>query len=338
MRAIQLSAFGFEHLELVELPEPEPGPGQVLVRLRHASLNFRDAVAINGGYGSQIKTPFVPCSDGAGEVVAVGSGVRRFHPGDRVLTSFFQSWSAGAPTPEKLASSLGGPLDGTLREYACFHEDGLCRVPDRLSLEDAATLPCAAVTAWNALAVLDRVGPADTVLVQGTGGVALFALQFAKLMGARVIATSSSDEKLERLLVLGADQTLNYKRTPEWGKAVRALSGGRGVDHVIEVGGAGTLSQSLRAARPGATISLIGVLSGARHELNLPLVFLPQLRLQGVIVGSRDTAEHMLTAVAAHNLKPIVDASRFSLANVREAFAHMQSGNHFGKITVSLES
>jgi NADPH:quinone reductase-like Zn-dependent oxidoreductase len=337
MRAVVVKAFGLEHLTAVERPDPEPGPGQVLVRLRHVSLNFRDRVAIDGGYGSQIKTPFVPCSDGAGEVVAVGDGVRRFGVGDRVLTSFFQNWAAGAPTPEKLASSLGGPLDGTLRELACFHEDGLCRVPDRLSLEDAASLPCAAVTAWNALAVLDRVGPADTVLVQGTGGVSLFALQFAKLMGARVIATSSSDDKLERLLVLGADQTLNYKRTPEWGKAVRALSGGRGVDHVIEVGGAGTLAQSLRAVRPGATISLIGVLGGAKHELRLPQVFMPQIRLQGVVVGSRDTAEQMLSAIAAHNLKPIVDPARFTIGNVREAFAHMQSGKHFGKITVALE-
>ena len=185
--------------------------------------------------------------------------------------------------------------------------------------------------------MLDRVGPADTVLVQGTGGVALFALQFAKLLGARVIATSSSDEKLERLLVLGADQTLNYKRTPEWGKAVRALSGGRGVDHVIEVGGAGTLGQSLRAVRPGATISLIGVLSGAKHELNLPQVFLPQIRLQGLLVGSRDTAEQMLAAIAAHNLKPVLDEAHFTMDNAREAFAHMQSGKHFGKITISLE-
>jgi NADPH:quinone reductase-like Zn-dependent oxidoreductase len=338
MRAMELKAFGLEHLASVERPDPEPGPGQVLVRIRHVSLNYRDLVAIAGGYGSQIRTPFVPLSDGAGEVVAVGDGVRRLHVGDRVLTCFFQGWLAGPPTPEKMATSLGGPLDGTLRELACFHEDGLCRVPDRLSLADAASLPCAAVTAWNALAVLDRVGPADTVLVQGTGGVALFALQFAKLLGARVIATSSSDEKLERLLVLGADQTLNYKRTPEWGKAVRALSGGRGVDHVIEVGGAGTLAQSLRAVRPGATISLIGVLSGAKHELNLPLVFLPQIRLQGLLVGSRDTAEQMLAAIAAHNLKPVLDETQFTLGNVREAFAHMQSGKHFGKITVSLES
>jgi NADPH:quinone reductase-like Zn-dependent oxidoreductase len=334
MRAIQLSAFGFEHLELVELPEPEPGPGQVLVRLRHASLNFRDAVAINGGYGSQIKTPFVPCSDGAGEVVAVGSGVRRFHPGDRVLTSFFQSWSAGAPTPEKLASSLGGPLDGTLREYACFHEDGLCRVPDRLSLEDAATLPCAAVTAWNALAVLDRVGPADTVLVQGTGGVALFALQFAKLMGARVIATSSSDEKLERLLVLGADQTLNYKRTPEWGKAVRALSGGRGVDHVIEVGGANTLEKSMNAARPGGSIYVIGALAGA-GQINPRMINRKGLRLQGIHVGSREMFAAMNRAIRLARLRPVIDRV-FAFEDARAAYERQAAAGHFGKIVIKL--
>jgi NADPH:quinone reductase-like Zn-dependent oxidoreductase len=338
MHAIELQAFGLDHLKRIELPDPEPGAGEVVVRMRHVSLNYRDLVVAGGGYGAQIKAPLIPLSDGAGEVVAVGSGVRRFAVGDRVMTSFFQGWQAGDPTPEKLATSLGGPLDGTLAELRRFHEDGLCRVPDLVSLEEAATLPCAAVTAWNALAVLDRIGPADTVLVLGTGGVSLFALQFAKLMGARVIATSSSDEKLERLLVLGADQTLNYKRTPEWGKAVRALSGGRGVDHVIEVGGAGTLAESLRAVRPGATISLIGVLAGAKHEIDLPRVFLRQVRLQGVVVGSRDAAEHMLSAIAAHRMRPVIDRSRFSMAGVREAFEHLRAGKHFGKISVAIDA
>jgi NADPH:quinone reductase-like Zn-dependent oxidoreductase len=337
MQVLELQGFGLEHLKRVTRKDPEPGPGQVVVRMRYASLNFRDQVIVAGGYGSLIRTPLVPCSDGAGEVVAVGDGVRRFAPGDRVMTCFFQGWSSGAPTPDKLATVLGGPLDGTLCELMCVSEHGLCRLSDQTSLRDAATLPCAAVTAWHALAVLDRIGPSDTVLVQGTGGVSLFALQFAKLMGARVIATSSNDDKLERLRALGADHTLNYVRTPEWGKAVRALTEGRGVDHVVEVGGAGTLGQSLRAVRPGGTVSSIGVLSGVKHEVHLPHLFMSQVRLQGVIVGSRETAEQMLRAIEAHALRPVIDDAVFSLTNIGEAFEHMRAGKHFGKIAIAIE-
>lgn len=337
MHAVELQAFGVEHLHLVQRSDPEPGAGEALVRLRYASLNYRDQVVAAGGYGTQIRCPLIPLSDGAGEVVAIGPGVTHVKPGDRVMACFNQRWLAGPPTQEALSASLGGPLDGTACELRCFSEHGLCVLPDALGLEAAATLPCAAVTAWNALAVLDRVGPTHTVLIQGSGGVALFALQFAKLLGARVIATSSDDAKLERLRALGADHTLNYARNPEWGKAARLLSGGAGVDHVIEVGGAGTLAQSLRAARPGATISLIGVLAGAKHEIDLPRVFLPQLRLQGVVVGSRQTAQDMLRAVAMHGLEPVVDATRFGLGNLREAFAYMHAGKHFGKIAISLE-
>jgi NADPH:quinone reductase-like Zn-dependent oxidoreductase len=252
------------------------------------------------------------------------------------MTCFFQDWAAGPPTAQALRSSLGGPLDGTLRELACLPEQGVLRVPDYLGWDEAAVLPCAAVTAWNALAVLSSTGPADTVLVQGTGGVSLFALQFAKLMGARVIATSSSDDKLERARALGADHTLNYARTPEWGTAARELTGGRGVDHVIEVGGAGTLAQSLRAVCAGGTVSLIGVLAGARNELNLPLVFLRQVRLQGIVVGSRHAAEDMLRAMEAHRLRPVLDARRFALPDARAALEHMQGGKHFGKIAIDI--
>jgi NADPH:quinone reductase-like Zn-dependent oxidoreductase len=262
--------------------------------------------------------------------------VRALRPGDRVMSCFFQDWPAGAPTAEALRTSLGGPLDGTLRELACLPERGVCKLPEYLSLDQAATLPCAAVTAWNALAVLGHVGPADTVLVQGTGGVSLFALQLAKQMGARVIATSSSDEKLERVRALGADHTLNYARTPEWGKAARELTGGRGVDHVIEVGGAGTLAQSLRAVAVGGTISLIGVLAGARHEIHLPHVFLPQVRLQGVVVGARDAAQQMLRAMAAHTLQPVIDAQRFAFTELPAAFEYLQAGRHFGKVVIEL--
>jgi NADPH:quinone reductase-like Zn-dependent oxidoreductase len=338
MQAIELQAFGIEHLARVQRKDPLPGAGQVLVRMRFASLNYRDQVVVAGGYGALNRTPLIPLSDGAGEVVTVGDGVRRFAVGDRVMTCFFQGWPAGSPTPDRLATSLGGPLDGALCELMCLSEDGLCRLSDEVSLLEAATLPCAAVTAWNALFVLDRVGPADTVLVQGSGGVSLFALQLAKRMGARVIATSSSDEKLERLRALGADHTLNYVRTPEWGKAARALTEGRGVDHVIEVGGAETLAQSIRAVRTGGTISLIGVLSGSKHEIQLPRVFMSQVRLQGVVVGSRDTTEQLLRAVEAHHLRPVVDQARFSLSTIREAFEHMRAGKHFGKIVLAIES
>lgn len=336
MRAVELQGVGFEHLALVDRPEPAPGPGEVCVRMRYASLNYRDRVVALGGYGPQMRVPLVPLSDGAGEVVAVGPGVRALRTGDRVMTCFFQDWLAGPPTAEALRTSLGGPLDGTLRELACLPEHGVCKLPAEVALDDAAALPCAALTAWNALAVLSHVGPADSVLVQGTGGVSLFALQFAKLMGARVIATSSSSQKLERLRALGADHVVDYTRTPEWGKAAREWTRGRGVDHVIDVGGAGTLAQSLRAVCTGGTISLIGVLAGAKNEVHLPHVFLPQIRLQGVVVGSRAAAIEMLRAIAAHGLRPVLDAQRFALTDVHAAFEHMGAGKHVGKIVLDI--
>jgi NADPH:quinone reductase-like Zn-dependent oxidoreductase len=337
MRAVELTAFGLEHLRQVQRPDPEPAPGEVLVRMRHAALNYRDRLVAIGGYGALISCPLIPLSDGAGEVVQNGPGASRFKPGERVMACMYPRWIAGRPSLEVLTQSLGGPLDGTLCELRCFREDGLCRIPSSLSLQQAATLPCAALTAWNALTVLDRVGPNDSVLVQGSGGVSLFALQFAKLLGARVIATSSSDEKLERMRALGADHTINYQRTAEWGKAARAYSGGLGVDHVIEVGGAGTLVQSLRAVRPGGTVSLIGVLAGAKHEIDLPRIFLPQVRLQGVVVGSRQAAEEMLRAFEIHDLQPVVDAAQFGMSSIAQAFAYMAAGQHFGKISVAID-
>jgi NADPH:quinone reductase-like Zn-dependent oxidoreductase len=337
MRAVELTAFGFEHLQLVQRSDPEPAPGEVLVRMRYSALNYRDRVVAAGGYGALISCPLIPLSDGAGEVVANGAGGSRFKPGERVMACMYPRWIAGRPSLDVLTQSLGGPLDGTLCELRCFREDGLCRVPNSLGLQQAATLPCAALTAWNALTVLDRIGPNDTVLVQGSGGVSLFALQFAKLLGARVIATSSSDEKLERMRALGADHTINYQRTAEWGKAARAHTGGLGVDHVIEVGGAGTLVQSLRAVRPGGTVSLIGVLAGAKHEIDLPRIFLPQVRLQGVVVGSRQAAEEMLRTFEIHGLQPVIDTAEFAMSSIARAFAYMGSGQHFGKISVAID-
>ena len=336
MLTVELQAFGLDELKLVERDVPEPGEGEVLVRMHHASLNFRDQVVVAGGYGSQISAPLVPCSDGAGVVAAVGRKVASLGPGDRVMTCFFPNWPAGPPSAERLRGSLGGPLDGTLSEFVCLPERALCRVPDALGLDQAASLPCAAVTAWNALATLGATGPSDTVLVQGSGGVSLFALQFAKLMGARVIATTSSAEKQQRLAALGADFTIDYTRDAEWGKTAREFTSGRGVDHVIEVGGAGTLGQSLRAVCAGGTVSSIGVLSGPKQALHLPYLFLPQVRLQGVVVGSRETAEQMLRAIAAHRMQPVLDAQRFSLATIRDAFEYMRAGRHFGKIVIDV--
>lgn len=338
MQAVELTALGVEHLRLVQRADPAPGPGEVLVRVRAASLNFRDLVVARGGYGPRMRLPLVPCSDGAGEVLAVGDGVREFTAGDRVLACFFQGWPAGSPTRRRLVDSLGGPLDGTLREQMVLRAEGVLRLPDHLSFAEAATLPCAAVTAYNALTVLDRVGPEHTVLVQGTGGVSLFALQIAKMLGARVIVTSKSDAKLERARALGADHGINYATTPDWGSRAKELTGGDGVDHVVEVGGAGTLEQSLRAIAVGGCVSLVGVLAGAEQALRLPLVFLRQVRLQGVVVGSRDTTERMLRAMAGHRFRPVIDARRFAMPDIREALAYLAAGEHFGKVVVDIDA
>jgi NADPH:quinone reductase-like Zn-dependent oxidoreductase len=336
MRAVEIQgAFGLDHLALVERPDPRPGPGQALVRLRAASLNFRDLLTVEGKYNPKQKLPLIPGSDGAGEVVEVGEGVTRVQPGDRVCTVFAQKWLAGRPTRERLRSTLGGPLDGTLTELAVFDQEGLVKTPESLSDEEAATLPCAAVTAWSALVTEGNLTAGDTVLVQGTGGVSLFALQLAKILGARVIATSSSDEKLARVRALGADETINYREIPAWGARARELTGGVGVDHVVEVGGAGTLQQSLQATRFGGTISLIGNLAGTKTELLLTHVFMQKIRLQGILVGDRESFEAMNRAIALHRLRPVID-STFPLEEAPTAFRAMAAGGHFGKIVIRI--
>jgi NADPH:quinone reductase-like Zn-dependent oxidoreductase len=336
VRAIEIQgAFGLDHLALVERPDPRPGPGQALVRLRAASLNFRDLLTVEGKYNPKQKLPLIPCSDGAGEVVEVGEGVTRVQPGDRVCTVFAQKWLAGRPTRERLRSTLGGPLDGTLAELALFDQEGLVKTPGSLTDEEAATLPCAAVTAWSALVTEGNLTAGDTVLVQGTGGVSLFALQLAKILGARVIATSSSDEKLERVRAMGADETINYSEIPAWGARARELTDGVGVDHVVEVGGAGTLQQSLQATRFGGTISLIGNLAGTRTELLLTHVFMQKIRLQGILVGDRESFEAMNRAIALNGLKPVIDRI-FPLEEAPAAFRTMAAGGHFGKIVVMM--
>ncbi len=338
MRVYEIQdSFGIDHLRLVDRPERAPGPGQVLLRMRAASLNYRDLLMVRGHYNPRQPLPLVPCSDGVGEVIAVGEGVARLAVGDRVATAFSQTWIGGPPSLDKLRGTLGGPLDGTLAEQMVLAADGVVPVPDHLSDVEAATLPCAALTAWSALVEQGSVTAGDVVLVQGTGGVSIFALQIAGLLGARVIVTSSSDHKAERARELGAWRTLNYVDDPKWGAAARALTDGAGVDHVVEVGGAGTLAQSLTAVRVGGQVSVIGVLSGVSSELNIIPVLMQQVRLQGILVGSREGFERMNRAFAAHELSPVVDRV-FAFDEVPDALAHMASAGHFGKICISIRS
>jgi NADPH:quinone reductase-like Zn-dependent oxidoreductase len=326
--------FGLDALRLADRPEPQPGRGEVLVKVRAASLNYRDLLVVKGVYNPKMNLPRVPCSDAVGEVVACGSDTGRVKTGQRVAGLFMPKWLEGELTDAKGRSALGGSVDGLLAEYAVLPEDAVVAVPEHLTDEEAATLPCAAVTAWNGLVHAGGVKPGETVLVQGTGGVSLFALQFARLAGARVLATSSSDEKLARVKALGASDGINYRATPEWGETVRQLTGGRGVDHVIEVGGAGTLAQSLRAVRTAGHVALIGVLSGYGQFNPLPIL-MKGVRVTGIYVGSRDMFEAMNRAIALHHLRPVVDRV-FPFAQAVEAFRYLESAAHFGKIVIRL--
>ncbi len=326
--------WGFDHLQLGTRPDPRPGPGEVLLKMKAASLNYRDLVVPNRGYGAFTgNLPLIPLSDGVGEVVEVGQGVTRVKVGDRACPCFHQSWIGGAPDLERLTRTLGGPVDGTMTELMCLPADGVVKVAAHLTDEQAATLPCAALTAWSALVTYDQLAPGSRVLVQGTGGVALFALQFGKLLGCHVTVISSSDDKLARVKQLGADAGLNYVTTPEWSKATREITGGRGFDHIVELGGEKTLPQSLRAIRPGGTISMIGVLSGSALAAPLGHVVTRQVRLQGITVGSRDGFEAMMRAVEQHRVQPVVDQV-FAFEQLKEAMEQLQRGAHFGKICI----
>lgn len=336
MRALEVrGAFGLDHLALVERPDPDPGPGQIAVRLTAASLNYRDLMMVQGSYNPRQPLPLIPGSDGVGRVEAVGEGVTRVKVGDRVSSILNPKWLAGEPSREQARAALGGPLDGTLAERMLFDEEGVVHVPPSLSDEEAATLPCAGVTAWSALVTEGKLEAGQTVVVQGTGGVSLFALQIARLHGARVIVTSSSDEKLERARLLGASDGINYRTCPEWGKRVRELTGGLGADHVVEVGGAGTLQQSLAAVRFAGTVHLVGVLAGAKTDLALTQVFMQKVRLLGILVGSRASFEALNRAIELHAMRPVIDRV-FPFAEARAAFDHLASGTHFGKIVIKL--
>jgi NADPH:quinone reductase-like Zn-dependent oxidoreductase len=334
VRVWQISSFGIDSLEFAERPERVPGPGEVKIRIRAVSFNYRDLMMVKGLYNPKMKLPRIPCSDGAGEVTAVGEGVSAWKPGDRVAGIFMQNWAEGAPTPAKTKGALGGDIDGVLADSVILSEAGLVAIPAHLSFEEAATLPCAAVTAWNALAAANLKAGA-TVLVQGTGGVSIFALQFARLMGMRVLGTSSSNEKLERAFDLGLHAGVNYRVTPEWDRWVLDQTDGEGVDLVVEVGGVGTLPQSLRAVRMAGTIAQIGILSGPGEQLPLPLILHKQARIRGIYVGSRHDFETMNAGVALAALRPVVESSSWMQA--RDVLRRMETGSHFGKLAVTVD-
>jgi NADPH:quinone reductase-like Zn-dependent oxidoreductase len=328
------STSGTSALRLINAPIPGPGPGEVLVRVHATSLNYRDGAVVMGRYFSgAVKVDTVPLSDGAGEVIAVGAGVTQWQPGDRVAGCFFQNWTDGPFTAAVLGSDLGGPQQGMLADYVVLSETGLVAIPEHLSFAEAATLPCAALTAWNALFEIANLGTGQTVLTLGTGGVSVFAAQFAAAAGARVIATSSSDAKLDQLRRMGVTDTINYRTKPDWDAEVLRLTNSQGVDAVIEVGGAGTLPRSLNAVRPGGTVALIGVLSGAGSMIDpLPLIG-KAIRLQGTYVGSLAMFQAMNAFLAKHRITPVIDRS-FAFADAPDAYAYQASAAHFGKIVI----
>jgi NADPH:quinone reductase-like Zn-dependent oxidoreductase len=336
MRIFQIEGdWGLANLRQATRPEPEPGPGQVLVRMRMAALNARDLIVPERGYGRATgELPLIPVSDGVGEVVAIGPGVTRAVVGDRVCPTYFQNWIAGEPDTAAFSSALGGPLDGVMADYVCLSQEGVVKVPAYLTDAEAATLPCAALTAWSAIVTLGRIRAGDRVLVQGTGGVALFALAFALMHGAHVTVISSSDNRLARVRAMGADATINYATSPDWPKASRPITAARsGYDLIVELGGAQTLPLSLRAVRPGGTIALIGVLSGLEVALPLGAVVARQVRLQGVTVGHRAGFEAMLAAMAQHELRPVTGAT-FDFEDLHPALQHLRAGGHFGKTLI----
>jgi NADPH:quinone reductase-like Zn-dependent oxidoreductase len=329
------SPTGIDALDIVDAPRPTPGPGEVLVRIHAAALNFRDLSVCSGRYARSVMPPnLIPLSDGAGEVVEVGAHVTRAKVGDRVAGCFFRNWPGGDAPTDLAANALGGGVDGVLAEYVVLREAALVQVPAHLSYAEAATLPCAAVTAWHALVERGRLRAGETVLVLGSGGVSVFALQLARLMGAEVIATSSDDGKLARLKELGAAHLVNYRTTPDWDVAVRAATGGRGVDQVVEVGGPGTLPRSLNALRYGGRVSLIGVLTG-QAEMNPTMIMAKGADVQGIFVGSTQMFEALNRALTAGAIKPVIDRI-FPFDEARAAYRHLQAGAHFGKVVIAV--
>lgn len=322
-------------LQCVDLPQRALGAGEVRVKVHAASLNFRDLAVASGNYIADVDDPIIPCSDGAGEVVEAGPGVKRFKPGDRVVAAFFPCWIDGASTPDKIRHALGGDIDGMLAQEVCMDESALVGIPDGVDYVDAATLPCAGVTAWNAMFVTHGVKPGDTVLLLGTGGVSILGLQLARAAGLRIVITSSSDEKLRRARELGAHHTINYRSTPEWHEEVLRATGGAGADIVLEVGGQGTVNRSVAAAAMNGTVAVIGGVSGFGGEVNPAALLAGAKRLAGVYVGSRCMLENLLRFVQVAAVKPVVDRV-FTFDQAREAYRYMESGSHFGKVVVAV--
>ncbi|HMM78576.1 MAG TPA: NAD(P)-dependent alcohol dehydrogenase [Pyrinomonadaceae bacterium] len=334
MKAYELETFGIENLQIVESATPEPGNNEVLVQVCAASLNYRDLMVVRGEYNPRMRLPAVPLSDGAGKIVAVGDNVTSWKVGDRVMPSVAQKWFDGKPDASAARSTLGGDArsNGVLREFAAFDASTVVPIPDYLSFAEAAVLPCAGLTAWNALVESGDLRTGETVLSLGTGGVSIFAVQIAKHFGARVIATSSSDAKIEKLRALGADETINYRSTPDWEKAVLDLTDGVGVDHVVEVGGAGTIEKSLASVRVGGTVSLVGALSGGATVNTVP-IFMRAIRLQGIFIGSKAMFERMLREFDRARIQPVIDRI-FSFDEAPNALRYMETGKHFGKIVI----
>ena len=333
MRAWQISSFGQQGLEFVERPTPVPAAGEVVVGVHAVSLNYRDLLMVKGLYNPRMKLPRIPCSDGAGEVLDVGAGVTAWKAGDRVAPIFMQNWLDGPLTAARAKGALGGDIDGTLADVIVVGEEGLVAIPDHLNFQQAATLPCAAVTAWNALTAGD-LKPGATVLIQGTGGVSLFALQLARLSGARVLGISSNDEKLNRARELGLNAGLNYHDNPEWDRWALEQTAGEGVDLVVEVGGAGTLARSLKSIRYGGTIAMIGVLSQSPEPFSVPAVLHKMARIHGMYVGSRQDFVELNRAVSLSKLRPVCEA--FDWIEAREIFERMEKGSHFGKLVLTV--
>ena len=338
MRAYQIpkGGAGIELVVEVERPNPKPGHRQVLVKVKACSLNFRDLGIVRGTYRVPVRENVIPLSDGAGEVVEIGPGVLRVKVGDRVAGNFFQRWPGGELSAEVHGSALGGGIDGMLADYALLEEDGVVKIPPHLSFEEGAALPCAGVTAWHAMMEHAKLKAGDTILLQGTGGVSIFGLLFARAAGIRAIITSSSDDKLARAKKLGAAFGINYKTTPEWDKAAMEFTDGVGVDHVIEVGGAATLARSFHAIRVGGRVSMIGGLSGGATELNPGLIFSRRANVQGISVGSTQMFLAMNRAIEVNAIKPVIDKV-FAFADAQAAYKHMASGAHFGKIVIRVE-
>ncbi|WP_118134563.1 NAD(P)-dependent alcohol dehydrogenase [Oceanicella sp. SM1341] len=335
MKQVQIAApGGLENLVAVDAPEPrEPGPGEIRVRVHASSLNFHDLIVAS--QPDWVPDGRIPLADGAGVVEAVGPGVEEFAPGDAVVSGFFPQWLSGDDCPGDFNGTPGDGIDGFARERVTMPATSFTRAPRGWSHAEAATITTAGLTAWRALVVNGGLKAGDTVLVLGTGGVSIYALQIARAMGARVIATSSSDAKLERVRALGAEAVINYRSTPDWGAEVQALTGGRGVDHVVEVGGPATLDQSITAARIGGHIALIGVLTGRGGEVPTSKMMAKQQRLQGLIVGSRRQQQDFVAALEATGIRPVIDR-HFPLDALREAFEFQAGGGHFGKIAVDI--